>query len=143
VSHLGNVPAGVREAAAERRVQAFELRKGGASYRAIGRALGVSEAQAHRDVMGRLSQLAKLEEGAADDVRKLELERIDGIILGHYGRAQNGDDKAARVVLQAMERRAKLLGLDAPVKQELTGKDGAALIALDALRTLLLPEGAS
>ena len=116
MSHLGNLPAGRREIIAERRVKAFELRKGGASYRQIGRALGVSEKTAHGDVITRLRELARIEEHVAADVRQLEVERLDALLMGHWGAATSGDERASRVVLSVLERRARLLGLDAPAK---------------------------
>lgn len=102
---------GVREKAAERRLQAFELRKQGATYRAIGRALQCGERTAWRDVMGRLQELAKLEEPAREGVKRLELERLDMLLVGHMPRAAAGDDKSARIVLQVVELRARLHGL--------------------------------
>jgi hypothetical protein len=116
MSHLGNLPAGRREIIAERRVKAFELRKGGASYRQIGRALEVSEKTAHGDVMTRLRALARTEETVAADVRRLELERLDTLLVAHWAAATGGDERATRVALSILERRARLLGLDAPAK---------------------------
>lgn len=117
---------GQRETAAERRVKAFELRKGGASYRQIARAIGCGERTAWRDVMGRLQELNRLEEPARGAVLRLELERLDALFVVHFGRALTGDDRAARTVLACMERRAKLLGLDV-TRVELTGPEGGPM----------------
>lgn len=124
---VGYVAPGAREAAAERRVKALELRKAGASYRQIGRTLGVSEKTAHGDVHRALAHLAQLETETATALRTLELARLDALYTGHFSRAVAGDDKAARICIAIQERRARLLGLDAPVRTELTGKDGAPL----------------
>lgn len=121
------VKRGVKEAAAERRVQAFDLRKAGASYRAIGRALGISEAQAHRDVHLVLDGLAKRANESAIHVRNLELSRMDSMLNALWQAIRRGDPTSISTALRVSERRARLLGLDAPAKQELTGKDGGPL----------------
>ncbi len=115
-----NQPRGTRERAAERRVKAFELRKAGANYRQIAHACGMSVYTAHHDVWQTLQDLGKQEQKHAEDVRKLEIERLDSLMRGAWARAQSGDDKSIRSVLGIMERRARLLGLDAPVKLDAT-----------------------
>jgi hypothetical protein len=120
--------AGQKEAAAVRRVKALDLRIGGLPYRAIAAALGVSVHAAHGDVKRALSELAKLEASKAEDVRRLELERIDAAVAGLWPliSRQEGapaDPKAVNALVNLMDRRAKLLGLDAPQRVHL-GNDG-------------------
>lgn len=107
---------GLKEAAAERRVRALELRKAGIGYRTIGAQLGVSEAQAHRDVQSALSALRELELAEADDLRRLELERLDDAMLAIYPQVKRGNHGAIDRLLRIMERRAKLTGIDAPAR---------------------------
>lgn len=113
--------------AAERRQRALDLRKAALSYRAIGKALGVSEFQAHTDVKTALAELKELEHESAEELRSIELERLDAMQAVMQQKALKGDAGAVDRVLRIMERRAKLLGMDAPVKQEITGKDGGAI----------------
>lgn len=49
----------------------------------------------------------------ARDLRQLELMRLDQLQSAHYKAAMSGDSTAAQRVLAIMDRRAKLLGLDA------------------------------
>lgn len=105
---------GGRAIAAERRIQALELRKRGLGFREIARQLGVSLGQAHGDVQKAMSALADMELKCAEDAHRLDLERIDGLIEGHYQQAVSGDHRSAAIILRVLERRAKLLGLDAP-----------------------------
>lgn len=107
---------GKAEAATERRLQALELRKAGATYRAIGARLGVSEAQSYKDVQTELQRIAAESADVAADVRTLELERLDALLLALWAQAKQGNQGAVDRVLRVMERRAKLLGLDAPTK---------------------------
>jgi|GEM_PF-1212601 len=52
----------------------------------------------------------------ARELRQLELLRLDQLQAAHYKAAMGGDAAAATRVLSIMDRRAKLLGLDAGVE---------------------------
>lgn len=123
---------GNREKAAQRRLDALALRQAGASYRQIGERLGVSECQAWRDVDRALAALAKLTETEAEKLRALEMARLDAMLLPVLQQAKQGHLGAIDRVLRIMERRAKLLGLDKPVRAEVTGPEGRPIrIILD------------
>lgn len=119
-SRLGNQPAGQKENAAERRVNALNLRKSGASFRQIGDQLGVDAATAYRDVQRALADLAKEQRESAEQLRQLELERLDALQIALWVQARQGNQGAVDRVLRIMERRARLLGLDAPTKADIT-----------------------
>lgn len=126
-------------AATERRPKALQLRIEGDTYRAIGAKLGVSEATAYQDVKRSLRELNERQAELADELRRLEIERLDDlyneahkVLVAVHPFVSNGrlfdeltDDgpKLAAIdrMLKVMDRRAKLLGLDAPVKQEQSG----------------------
>ena len=93
--------------------QALELRLGGLTYTAIGQKMGFSVAKAHRLVTGALNRLNEKVAETAEQVRRMELERLDVMAKGLWPDAQAGDRKAVEGILKIMERRAKLLGLDA------------------------------
>ena len=57
-------------------------------------------------------------------LRAIELRRLDMMLKAVSPRAMRGDVKAIGAALRISERRAKLLGLDAPVRKECTGADG-------------------
>lgn len=100
----------------ERQINALELRKSGHTYREIGRRLGISHVQAYGDVQNELNVLRTEVGHSADELRTLELERLDKITrsLDHWIEA--GSAPAAMATLKASERRAKLLGLDKPTE---------------------------
>lgn len=100
-----------------RALQALDLRLAGASYRAIGETLHISHTQAQRDVSMMLHELAS---EPANKVREAELGRLDRLLLAHWPKAILGDHKATGTVLSIMDRRAKLLGLDAPQRIDIT-----------------------
>ena len=105
-----------------RRLQALELRKQGYSYRTIADTIGVNVSTAYYDVQESLKILRELEMEKAEDVRGIEMERLDRLLLACWERAIDGDDKSVRACLSIMERRAKLMGLDAPTRNEHTGE---------------------
>lgn len=111
----------------ERQVQALELRKAGWAFHDIGDRLGISTSQAFKDVSAQLKQLAALALDNAEELRQLELERLDMLIKGLEPMARVGNPGAVNSYLRVMERRANLLGMDAPVRQEMTGAGGGAL----------------
>jgi hypothetical protein len=109
------------EIIAERRVRAFGLRKAGASYRQIAQQLSVSLNTAWADVTAELLELREQTKADAQEVRDLELQRCDEMILGLWPAVRKGDPRSVLAAAKVMERRAKLLGLDAPTKQEHSG----------------------
>lgn len=117
-----------RVAAAERRTKALELRKAGLTFAQIGKALGgCSEQRAHKLVTDELRRLNAKRSEVAAEVLRLELERLDALLFSVWTKAKAGNSRAVAAALAIMARRAKLLGLDAPEKKELTGGGGGAL----------------
>lgn len=101
--------------AAENRKKAVELRVQGASFAAIGRALGVSAMMAHKYITKELKELAIDTRESTDQLRQMELLRLDRMELALWDQAINDKEYGAvDRVLRIMERRAKLMGLDAP-----------------------------
>ncbi len=125
--------------ALDRQVAALELRKQGVSFIAIAKKLGYSgPAGAYRAVM---TAIQKTLQEPADELRKIELERLDVMQAAAWWAASNGEPHAIDRVLRIMERRAKYMGLDAPTQYEhilreeaerisaYTGKSADALLA--------------
>lgn len=114
--------------AREREAEAVALRKLGQSYGTIGKALGVSDVAARKMVKRALLRLEKLTAEASVEVRRLELERLDRALSpALWAKVDQADTQAVKTLLDIQARRAAYLGLDAPKKTELTGKDGGLL----------------
>lgn len=112
-----------RAIAAERRVQALELRKAGLTYDQIAERIGISRSQAHGYVTKALNALDAKAAETAEQLRRLEVERIDKMLSGLWLRAVGtrdvpSDPLVVDRVVKLMERRARLLGLDAPAKAQ-------------------------
>lgn len=115
-------------AASARRARAVELRKAGKSYREIAAEIGCTVKNAHRHVQKALASTVRNTQESVDEHRELELERIDKIIASLMPLVEStGDPAVADKVLKAADLRAKLLGLYAPAKAEVTGKNGAPI----------------
>jgi hypothetical protein len=66
---------------------------------------------------------------AIEEHRELELDRLDNLQRTYWQPAVNGNLRAADFVLRVIDKRAKLLGLDAPLKvqAEVVTYDGSDL----------------
>jgi hypothetical protein len=106
------------------RAEAFELRKAGATYEEIGRSLGITAQSAHETVTRALKASVEASSRDAASIRALELERLDSLLKGLWPAASKGNPASVEKVLKIMERRARLLGLDAPVKHSATDPTG-------------------
>ena len=106
----------------EKTLKALELRKRGLNYTQIGKKLGCSRSTACRYVLSELENLADKCREEAVHVRDLELQRLDDLYLIAYRAIIDGNDLAGiDRCLRIMERRAKLLGLDAAEKVDVQG----------------------
>ena len=94
----------------------LNMRLHGLSFQEIARKL--PEAGFRRVTVGRIyaivaKALRSCREQPARELRQLELCRLDQLQAAHYKAAMGGDAASAARVLSIMDRRAKLLGLDA------------------------------
>ncbi len=100
----------------ERKLQALELRKAGVSYQVIAEQLGYSGASgAFAAVKAALRDTLR---EPAQELRELELSRLDAALLAVWRRVQAGDEKAIDRMLAIMKRRSELLGLDRKPRPE-------------------------
>lgn len=105
----------------DKKLEALELRKAGNSYAEIANALGYKTSSgAYRAVM---TALKKTLQDPSEEVRQLEIERLDAMLMAMWEKRDK--PMYADRILRIMERRAKLLGLDAPTKTDLTSKGEA------------------
>src|SRR5262245_18532903 len=111
MSHSQMSPAKVQ--AAVRRKGAIDLRLQGMTYREIAQELGVTPTRARQLVSEALAALQKDTAESAEELRRLELDRLDQLQSGLWEEAADGNLKAVGAVLKIMERRARLVGLDA------------------------------
>lgn len=103
----------------ERQLQAVELRKQGLGFQEIADRLGYAGHQgAYKAVM---AALKKTLQEPTDELRHLELQRLDAMLNALWPAIMKQDGYTPRTVevaLKVMDRRAALLGLDAPKQVE-------------------------
>ena len=130
-------PTAKSVATMDRAAKALELRRDGATFADIGCSLGITASGAWRMVQTMLRELRETMAEMAEEVRQIELQRLDSMLFALRSKIRRADCKAIEVALRISDRRAKLLGLDAALKAELTGAGGGP-IAIDEARLRLV-----
>jgi len=103
-------------------LEILALRIQGLSQKSIAKKLDINSSTVSRSIK-RLTKEAVTPE-VVDQLVLVELERLDKLTAAVWNNAMSGDDKAVNTALRIMERRARLMGLDAPVRTELAGPGG-------------------
>lgn len=113
-----------RAATAERRAKAVAMRLAGLDFQTIADRLGYSDrAAAHKDITRAMEANVQEMHRNADVLRQEELDRLNRLQAGLWPAAAAGDPKAVQAVLGIIDRRCKLLGLDAPIRHEVVTLD--------------------
>ena len=100
--------------------QAVELRTQGWTFQRIGDELGRPVSSVYQAVVKYLEETRAISREGAEEIRRLELDRLDRILATIGPQAEGGDLAAVDRVLRLQERRAHLLGLDAPKSSSVT-----------------------
>jgi hypothetical protein len=116
--------------AREREKEAYAMKRGGATYQAIGDALGVSKQAVAMMIKRVLIESREEMQGDIDEVRTLELSRLEGLLFMAWRLAIKGNLGAIDRVEKIIRAQREILGIDAPKKSELTGKDGSPLMRM-------------
>lgn len=136
-----------------RRAQEAELYARGYSQTAIAEAVGVSQATVSSDLSGIIRKWQAQQVGDINARRQAELERVNALELAYWAAWDRsvitftppatddiaepatlvaaGDPRFLAGVMACIDKRCKLLGLDAPVKSEVTVTDPFAQIPAD------------
>lgn len=90
--------------------QAFDLRIAGASYREIGKALGLSPATAHTYVTEALGEVVELNRETVERLRQVEKTRLEAVLRSLW--AKKDQPRYADSIIRISERLSRLEGLD-------------------------------
>lgn len=110
-----------------RRQKVSALRLMHYTEREIAAELGISNATAHRDIVAVRQEWAERRTQRYEEWVAEELAKIDLLERAIMPSALSGDDKAQARLVQFMDRRARMMGLDVPQKHEHT------VITMDAV----------
>jgi len=110
-----------------KQAQALQLRAHGHNYRGIAKALGCSISTSHALVKEAFIAERKGISEAKADLVELEVLRCDTYLQAIAKQVQAGNVRAVDTALKVADRRARLLGLDAPTKIAPTDPEGNAL----------------
>jgi gas vesicle protein len=114
----------------EKMIKAVELRKKGYSHFEIAHELNCTIGRVTQHITNYLSKLDEDCKETAKEVLRMEMERLDGLLKITYERVMNDEANAAQLcqgidrIIAVMNRRAKLLGLDAPQRVAPTTPEG-------------------
>lgn len=104
-----------------RRAACFKMRMQGRTFPEIAEALGYNSKQAAwSDYQAALRDARAEYADDLEELRAFELVRLDAIAARAWVYDETGEIKALDVLLKVADRRARLLGLDQPVKHELS-----------------------
>jgi hypothetical protein len=111
--------------------EVVKLRRGGLTWDLIAERIGYAHAASAQKAFER--SLARVVADDVNAIRQLESERLDLAQSAIWGKVLQGDNTSIVTLVRIMERRAKLLGLDQPIRIQ------AEVISYDAddIRTRL------
>lgn len=111
----------------DKEIKVLELRRAGLTFERIAEESGYADASgaylAYKRAIKRTMQQP------ADELRQQELDRLDRLQLAAWPNAMKGDVRSILAIAKLMERRARLTGLDVPIKieQEITAINGESV----------------
>ena len=125
-------------ATAKRRAQAIALRLAGTDFDTIAERLQYANRGAASKDIWRAVEANRIEEAqAVETLRDVEGQRLDRLQAAVWAQALEGDLKAVETVLKVIAQRARLFGLDAPIRAEVSGPGGGAVqLATSSLEEL-------
>lgn len=104
----------------QKKMQIMQLRVAGWAIWQIADHLQISTQNVHSHILEQLSVWRDMTQEMSNELRELEVQRLDEFLRALWPKIQTGNPRAIETALKVAERRAKLLGLDAPEKREVT-----------------------
>jgi hypothetical protein len=117
--------------------QALDLRLKGYSYDDIAEKMKMTDIGIYTMIMRVLARMEENLKEKIPQVRQQELLRCDQMLKALEKGVKRGETKSIQTALKVSERRARLLGLDAPVKLNPVDEQGNTM-SLTAFRAIVL-----
>jgi hypothetical protein len=105
-------------------LKVLELRRAGFTFQRIAEEVGYATPSGAQRALERI--MKRNVPQAPEEFRWQELDRLDRMQVALWPRAMKGDDRAIGTIVRLMERRARLVGIDAPqrIQAEVVNYDG-------------------
>lgn len=114
-----STPVSVAKAtAAHERLTALNARRSGATFEEIAEQMGLPVKRVQRILQDALADARQQAGEVITELRAMEVSRLDALQASVWNAATSGNLFAVDRVLKIMERRAKLLGLDAQPERD-------------------------
>lgn len=122
-------------------LKVLELRRAGFTFQRIAEEVGYATPSGAQRALERI--MTRNLPQAPEEFRWQELDRLDRMQVALWPRAMKGDDRAINTIVRLMERRARLVGIDAPqrIQAEVVNYDGTRDIDGDIERIVNLIRG--
>lgn len=119
----------------------LELRRAGFTFQRIAEEVGYATPSGAQRALERI--MTRNIPQAPEEFRWQELDRLDRMQVALWPRAMKGDDRAIGTIIRLMERRARLVGIDAPqrIQAEVVNYDGTRDIDGDIERIVNILRG--
>ena len=113
---MGARPSRLKPEVLEREANVLKLRRGGLTFDLIAKELGFKNASgAHKAYTNACKRIVQSD---VEEIRATELDRLDIAQGAIWSRVMRGEVPAVMALLKIMERRARILGIDAPTKAQ-------------------------
>lgn len=113
---MGARPSRLKPEVLEREANVLKLRRGGLTFDLIAKELGFKNASgAHKAYTNACKRIVQAD---VEEIRATEIDRLDIAQGAIWSRVMRGEVPAVMALLKIMERRARILGLDAPSKAQ-------------------------
>jgi hypothetical protein len=126
----------------DRELAVVELRREGKTWQQIAEVVNYATAMGAWKAYQRACQRTLQE--PTDEARRIELDRLDALQRTDWEPAVEGNLRAADFVLRVIDRRARILGIDAPqkIQAEVVNYDGIGSIDAEVDRIARIIEAA-
>lgn len=126
----------------DRELAVVELRREGKTWQQIADVVNYATAMGAWKAYQRACQRTLQE--PTDEARRIELDRLDALQRTYWEPAVEGNLRAADFVLRVIDRRARILGIDAPqkIQAEVVNYDGIGSIDAEVDRIARIIEAA-
>lgn len=112
----------------ERQRRALELRKSGATFESIAKALGYADHTGARAAVKKAME--RVIQEPAHELKIMTMERLNHMLLPLWGKVQAGDERAIASALSIIDRQVALTGINAATRVEVEADVRSAVLVI-------------